>query len=101
MSGRKQNVFLQQRTAANKITSSPQDWEVYKDMLLNLRLAVAIDKRPDAAIRHLARTWYAEEKYAIPVCKATLLKLMSLKKANSTLEEMIALYIDIEEGTEK
>lgn len=98
MKGKKLDVFLQQRTAINKVASSPQDWQTYKEMLLNIRLAVAVEPRPDAAVRHLARTWHAEKKYALPVCQATLLKLMTLKKANQTLEEMIALYIDLEEG---
>ncbi len=101
MKGRKLNVFLKQRTEVNKVVSVPKDWEAYKEMLLNIRLAVAVDPRPDAAVRHLARTWYAEQKYAIPVCQAALLKLMTLKKANTTLEEMIALYINLEEESNK
>ena len=98
MKGNRLDRIQQQRTAIDKMASSPDDWTTYKEMLLNIRLAVAVDPRPDAAVRHLARTWYAESKYALPVCRATLLKLMSLKKANQTLQEMIALYIDLEEG---
>lgn len=95
------SAFNAQRTLINKAASTPADWEVFKQMLLNLRLAVAVEPRPDAAVRHLARTWYTEDKYPLPICKATLLKLMALKKANRNLEEMIALYIDLEEGPKK
>lgn len=83
-----------------KACSQPDDWQMFKDMLLNLRLAVAVYPRPDAAVRHLARTWYSDGKYRSPICDSTLLKLTALKKANLTLEEMIDLYIDLEEGTE-
>ena len=84
-----------------KAMSENEDWQVFKDMLLNLRLAVAVDPRPDTAVRHLARTWFDEGKYRNPTCDSVLIKLSALKKANSTLEELIALYIDLEEGTEK
>lgn len=83
-----------------KAISTPEDWDLFKEMLLNLRLAVAVDPRPDTAVRHLARTWYDQGKYRNPTCDSVLIKLTALKKANRTLEELIALYIDIE-GTDK
>lgn len=101
MAKKDMSVFNAQRTLINKAASSPEHWEAFKQMLLNLRLAVAVEPRPDAAVRHLARTWFNETKYEQPICKATLLKLMTLKKANSNLEEMITLYIDLEEGKTK
>ena len=101
MAKKDMSVFNAQRTLINKAASSPEHWEAFKQMLLNLRLAVAVEPRPDSAVRRLARTWFNETKYEQPICKATLLKLMALKKANSNLEEMIALYIDLEEGKTK
>lgn len=86
-----------QRSAMNKLASCPDDWYAVKEMLLNIRLAVAVEPRPDAAIRHLARTWFSADKYAVPACKAMLIKLMASKKANKTLGEMIALYLELEE----
>lgn len=97
MVGKNIAVFNSKK-ALMKTCSTPGDWQIFKDMLLTLRLAVAVEPRPDAAVRHLARTWYSEGKYRSPVCDATLLKLTALKKANRTLEEMIELYIDLEEG---
>lgn len=98
MANKKPAVFSS-KTKMMKAVSKPEDWSLFKDMLLNLRLAVAVEPRPDAAVRHLARVWYDEGKYRSPTCDSVLIKLTALKKANRTLEELIALYINLEDET--
>lgn len=85
----------------SKESSLPEDWSVFKDMLLNLRLAVLSDNKPHKKIRVLALKWYSDGKYRNPVCDAVLTRLVADKRPKQTLDELISIYIDLEEGTEK
>lgn len=99
--GKKNNIALfNSKKQLMKACSQDEDWIVFKDMLLNLKLAVAVEPRPDTALRHLARTWVDMPRYSSPVCRSTLIKLSALKKANNTLEELIDLYTNLEEGNQ-
>ncbi|ARW58933.1 hypothetical protein HOS33_gp293 [Erwinia phage vB_EamM_Y3] len=93
----KTKTMLTYSNQLQKDISKPEDWQLFKDMLLNLRLAVLTEPKPHAKVRELCRTWYSGGKYRSPICDSTLIRLSSTKKAHTLLDELIELYVDIEE----
>lgn len=85
------------RKAAPEQTSLPEDWFVFKDMLLTMRLAVLTDRKPHKAVRALALKWHSNSKYKNPVCQAVLLRLASDKRPKQSLDQLIELYNFLEE----
>ncbi|QYW03258.1 hypothetical protein pEaSNUABM14_00299 [Erwinia phage pEa_SNUABM_14] len=83
--------------AESKQRSIPEDWPVFKDMLLTLRIAVLTDEKPHAKLRALALQWYTDGKYRNPVCDSVLLRLTAEKRPKQTLDQLITLYNFLEE----